>query len=389
MKILHLMLGNFFIDGYTYQENLLPKYHKKHGHEVEIIASQQTINKDAALVVAESSDYINENGLHVRRLPYKNPLKLFSRFRRYQGTYEAIEKINTDVMFIHGCQFLDIDKVVKYLKKNPQITVYVDNHADFMNSGSNWLSRNVLHKIVWRSCAKKIAPYAKKFYGVVPGRVGFLRDVYKVPAEKAEYLPMGADTEIADEIMKQDNRKIINEKFGIKDSDFLVVSGGKLDALKPQSLLLLKAVINMNRDDVKLLFFGSVAKSYKEEFEKLCKDEHIIYAGWADLKQSYEYFCSADLVVFPGNHSVYWEQAIYLGKPCIFRKYDGYEQVELGGNCLMLVSDSEDEIKEKLEELYNDREKLISMGEVAKQKGGIFSFDNIAYVSIEENKPEN
>ena len=39
MKILHLMLACFYIDKYSYQENYLPKYHKKQGHDVEIIAS--------------------------------------------------------------------------------------------------------------------------------------------------------------------------------------------------------------------------------------------------------------------------------------------------------------------------------------------------------------
>ena len=39
MKIMHLMLSSFYIDNYSYQENLLPKYHKKLGYEVEIVAS--------------------------------------------------------------------------------------------------------------------------------------------------------------------------------------------------------------------------------------------------------------------------------------------------------------------------------------------------------------
>ena len=36
MKILHLMLACFYIDNYSYQENYLPKYHKKQGNDVEI-----------------------------------------------------------------------------------------------------------------------------------------------------------------------------------------------------------------------------------------------------------------------------------------------------------------------------------------------------------------
>lgn len=33
------VFSEFFVDNYTYQENLLPKYHKMAGHDVTIIAS--------------------------------------------------------------------------------------------------------------------------------------------------------------------------------------------------------------------------------------------------------------------------------------------------------------------------------------------------------------
>lgn len=46
MKILHLCLANFYIDNYSYQENMLPKFHKKLGYEVEIIASMQSFDRN-------------------------------------------------------------------------------------------------------------------------------------------------------------------------------------------------------------------------------------------------------------------------------------------------------------------------------------------------------
>ena len=33
MRILHMCLGSFFVDNYSYQENILPKYHKALGNE--------------------------------------------------------------------------------------------------------------------------------------------------------------------------------------------------------------------------------------------------------------------------------------------------------------------------------------------------------------------
>ena len=39
MKVVHLCLACFYPDGYSYQENMLPQYHKMLGMEVAIIAS--------------------------------------------------------------------------------------------------------------------------------------------------------------------------------------------------------------------------------------------------------------------------------------------------------------------------------------------------------------
>src|SRR5699024_2288831 len=142
------------------------------------------------------------------------------KLRQYQGVYSAIEKSQPDVIFIHGCQFLDIKKVIKYLKDNPYVEVYVDNHADFSNSATNWLSEKILHKKIWRKCAQLIEPYTKIFYGVLPARVNFLKEIYNIPKEKIELLVMGADDEKVFKAKETNARVKIRNKYNIKDSDF-------------------------------------------------------------------------------------------------------------------------------------------------------------------------
>lgn len=46
MKVVHLCLGCFFPDNYSYQENMLPKFHKQLGYDVEVIASLATFDKN-------------------------------------------------------------------------------------------------------------------------------------------------------------------------------------------------------------------------------------------------------------------------------------------------------------------------------------------------------
>ena len=114
MRITHLCLACFFPDGFSYQENMLPKYHKKLGHEVSVIASLQTYDKNGHLIYMEGPKvYLNEYDIPVYRLDYKRPVIISKKTKQYIGTYEALEKTNPEILFIHGCQFMDVEEVVK------------------------------------------------------------------------------------------------------------------------------------------------------------------------------------------------------------------------------------------------------------------------------------
>jgi len=386
MKIVHLMLGNFFIDNYSYQENMLPKFHKKLGFEVEVIASLQTFDKHGKVAYySEPSQYINENNVLVTRLAYKAPVKFYRKLRRYIGVRAALEKANPDILFIHGCQFLDVDVVVSYLKKHKKVRVYVDNHGDFYNSATNWISKKILHGIIWRRCAHKIEPFTTKFYGVLPARVDFLKNVYGLPPEKCELLVMGADDDFVEAASNPEVKKRIREKYGITEGDFLVMTGGKIDQFRPETLSLMKSVIALKECKVRLLVFGVVAEELKEEFSSLCKNECVIYAGWQSAEMTYQYMGAADLIVFPGLHSVMWEQAVALGIPCLFRKIDGFDHVDIGGNCRFIKDVSVDGIRSEIQYILDNRLEYENMRRVAKSKGmQVFSYRQIAAKSIEQ-----
>ncbi len=386
MKILHLCLGNFYIDKHSYQENMLPKYHKLMGHEVSIIASLFTFDENGkGTYLPVESSYINEHGIRVHRIDYKNFLKPLQRlFRRYNCTYNLITKEMPDIIFIHNCQFCDIKQVVRFVKNNPNVKVYVDNHADFSNSASNWLSKNFLHKVIWRHCAHLIEPFTTKFYGVLPARVEFLKNIYKLPEDKVELLVLGADDEKVVEAKNERSRSTIRDKYKIKPNDFLIMTGGKIDAAKKQTLLLMKAVKNIDREDVKLIVFGSVIEELKEELNSLCDNMKIQYIGWIQAEDSYKYFSAANLAVFPGRHSVFWEQVVGLGIPMIVKYWDGTAHVDIGGNCRFLYKDSVAEIADIIYDLIDHPHVYQEMKKMSSEKGmKVFSYYQIAKRSID------
>lgn len=379
MKILHLMLGCFYIDNYSYQENYLPKYHKMQGHDVEIVASLFTFDENGkGKWLPKAGQYTNEYGIPVTRLAFADRA-MAARLRYYEGLQEELDRIAPELIFIHGVQFMDISIVARYCKKHPQVKVFADNHSDFSNSATNWLSKHILHRIVWRSCAQKINPYVTKFYGVLPARVDFLINEYKLPKEKVELLVMGADDDSVAAASKPEIRKQIREKYGIADDDILIMTGGKIDSNKPQTLILMEAVNAMAAEHVKLLVFGTVTPELKEAFDAQLSPR-VQYVGWKKSEQIYEEFAAADLIAFPGLHSVLWEQAVGMGKPCIFRKIEGFRHIDLDGNCVYF---GEDTPTDYIRVIGTALEKQETMRKVALEKGvDTFSYNKIAQRSI-------
>ena len=270
---------------------------------------------------------------------------------------------------------------IDYLKQNLEIVVYVDNHADFSNSATNWLSLHILHKMIWKSCAQRIEPYTKRFYGVLPARVDFLKKIYELPAEKIELLVMGADDESVESARKTEIKEKIRKQYGIAMDDFLIMTGGKIDIAKQQILLLMESVNKLQNPKVKLIVFGSVIPELKEKIEGLCS-EFNQYIGWINSDDTYDYYAAADLAVFPGRHSVFWEQVAGLGVPMLCKEWEGTTHVDMGGNVKFLKEDSFAEILKNLEEILK-HETYSQMKNVAEQKREHFLYSQIAMRSIE------
>lgn len=381
MKVLHLMLACFYIDHFSYQENYLPKHHKMQGHDVEIIASLFTFDENGkGKWLPKGQKYVNEHGIPVTRLEFADRPGAV-RFRYYKGLREELERIQPDLIFIHGVQFRDISIVARYCKDHPSVRVYADNHSDFSNSASNWVSKNILHRVIWRGCAKKIEPYVTKFYGVLPARVDFLIQEYRLPKEKVELLVMGADDELVQQASEPQVRQAVRQQYGIAEDDFVVMTGGKIDRNKPQVLLLMEAVNQLSDDKIKLLVFGSVHPDLQQQFDEQLSPR-VQHIGWKKSEDIYREFAAADLVAFPGLHSVLWEQAVAMGKPCAFRKLPGFTHIDLGGNCVFF---QEDTAQSYGQTILSAQDQILDLKTAAREKGmQTFSYRQIAKRSLEE-----
>lgn len=384
MKILHCCLANFYIDNYGYQENILPKMHRLQGHEVRIVASTETYIENARLGYIQASSYYTPEGIPITRIPYIKIIPHFiaKKLRIYKGLKGILLEFKPEIIFLHDVQFISIWEIVKYAKYN-KVTIYADCHTDLINSATNWVSKNILHKLIYKWCAQKIEPHTKKFYGVLPARVDFLLDIYDIPANKTELLVMGADDTLFDLSKKSEVRKKIRSAHHIKETDFLIISGGKIDR-KKNIHHLLEAFQLLDKENVKLLIFGKVNDELEKEIDSFRTSKNIVLIDWLPTHKIYEFLMAADLGFFPGTHSVLWEQSVGIGLPCVFKRWKGIEHVDVGGNCLFLDEISIESIQSAIIQVVENKDLFERMKTAAVEKGiPKFSYSEIAKYSIE------
>lgn len=383
MNIVHMCLAVPYVEGWGYQENMIPKFHAAFGNNVYMITSEYEFNNEKKPVKRKSFKYSNKDGINVIALKRSKRYGYYSKFNDFERVYETLCELKPDIIFIHGGQFIALKDVIRYCKKNKNVKLYIDHHADYYNTPIKRFRKRFVQRYIYGFWMRRTAKYAVKFLGTTPWRCEYLKDICKIPKEKVELLVMGGDDDKIHFDRAAEIRHDIRAGLGIGDDDFVIVTGGKIDRAKNIHLLM-QAVAELNNDNIKLIVFGQPKDDMKEIVEKYSKDKNIFCIGWIEADKAYDYFLASDLAVFPGTHSVLWEQACACGIPGLFKDWEGMRHVDLGGNAEFLYEDSVDEIKEKISEIYNDKEKYARMKKVAEEKGiKTFSYREISKRAIE------
>ena len=99
LKILHIC--QYYNDGYGYQENLLPRYQKKLGHDVKVITSDRMSyfagEKEPKIV---GTGRFEDSGVPIERLPIWAEFK--GKFVWFKGLDKTLQKEQPDYIFHHG-----------------------------------------------------------------------------------------------------------------------------------------------------------------------------------------------------------------------------------------------------------------------------------------------
>lgn len=382
MRIVHVAPNAPYNDYWGYQENILPKYQKKLGHEVTLIVTN-TQHENDSIVDTECADYKLNDGVRVIKVKHVKCIsRTLTSVLAYMPIYQILISIKPDFVFFHGLLSISIFDVIRYKKvHNTSCIIVQDNHLDY-NIG---MTRKGLKKRILRWWYKLInhlsIKHISRVYGVTPWRKKYAEDYFGIPSIKTDVLQMGADDEKIDFSLRNKIRHHIRNSNALSDTDFVIVTGGRIDE-KKKIHLLIEACNELS--GVKLLIFGKVTNEFKEQFDQVLETgKNTKFIGWINSDMVYEYFLAADLAVFPGQHSVLWEQACAAKVPCVFGKWEGMDHVNVGGNAEFISPITVESIREKIIGLHYTPQ-YDSMKKVAESDAtNIYLYSRIAEKSLE------
>ncbi len=377
-KICHIELASPYQDGMGYQENILPKKHAQLGFNVSIITGPE---KDEGPEL-----YVNSDGVEIHKLKKRNGLLnrlpyICGFAKNFIGFYKELELIKPDYIFVHSPALSDYSDLLKYKKNHDEVRIFADNHFDFYNYPIKTLKSKIQRYTYDYLSVYRLSKVCEIIWGVTPWRVDYLKKVWHVPSKKTGLLVMGGDEDYIDFDHRGKIREAIRKQYGIPLDAKLIVSGGRIEKSKNIHLLV-EAIAKMHNPHIFLLLFGNMTDEVKE----LCKpflNDHIIMVGWIKSNDVYNYLLSSDLGVFPGTHSVLWEQACASGLPCIFKDWDGgFNHVFVNGNSYLLKDISVDSLLSSIQSIIENPENFSRMKLMAVEARDIFLYKKIAKKAI-------
>jgi glycosyltransferase involved in cell wall biosynthesis len=316
MKIVNLV--DFFHPNAGYENNILPKYLVKSGHEVVIITSQLDKVPDGYTaffgkdnIDKEDKAFYKKTGITVIRVP----ARCFVSGRAWftNEIFKTIDEVKPDLLFICGNDTLiSMQYLLRYSKKG--IPLLLDSHMLEM------ASKNPLNKL-FRIFYKKIfTPIITK------NKLKVIRvqdDTYVerclgIPLNQAPFISFGSDTMV----FHPDRNVYKNFRVEncIDENDFVVVYAGKLDEEKGGKMLAQAFEEKFNTDiNIVLLVVGNTNGEYGAEVEKILKksQNRIIRfptQRYIDLAQ---FFQASDLAIFPKQCSLSFYDAQSCGLPIV------------------------------------------------------------------------
>lgn len=371
MKIVHIT--HHYIDGWGYQDNLLPLYQHMQGDDAVVISDNDHLSymQDAGIAAsirAKGNDYTVQ-GVRIRKIKcYLNTTNtsLFCR-----GLYRLLHQEQPQIILHHGVDNSTMVVAAIYKKHHPSVRLYVDNHADNINESRSRLWDLCYNRMLLPATVRLLGNAIDKYLGVTPLRCHYLHQKFGIPYSRIGFLPIGCDARGVDSLGLDQTE--LRRKYHIPNDAFVIVSGGKMDASK--GIIDLISAIGSLHDEMPRLHLILFGKADEQVEQAAGRKSFVTRLGWCDRKSTLSLLYLADAACWPRLHTTLIEDAVACGKPLIVKSSGNVVHFEEEGNGIFLQRGDKPELTEAVRTLHDH----YSLYTVAAQKArNRYSYDTIA-----------
>ena len=258
-----------------------------------------------------------------------------------------------------------------YKRKHPEVKLYFDNHADWINRSPNKYWNKLYTDGFQKLVVKLSGKYVDRYYGVTPLRCDYLHQVYGIPKDKISLLPIGCDTKRAQAIEVDKHEERI--KMGIPEDAFVVVTGGKMDKSKG-TLELIEACKGLRTEipNLHLLLFG---KADNEVLNAAYQQPFVIRKGWCDRRETLTLLKISDVACWPKLHTTLIEDSIACGVPLIVKSSGNVRHFAKEKAGVFLQTGDKDELIVAIKKMITSKKEYDEHAAKAKRA---FSYVSIA-----------
>jgi glycosyltransferase involved in cell wall biosynthesis len=363
MRILIWTTGNAFTPSMLYKENYIIKAALEHGDSVMVLASKYRYVDGREMYVSEDEcfdDYV------LKRFDYKPIINEFVT-RKVRFIPELISQtigFHPDLVFVNCAQVYNI-KFLKQIKNAlPDVKIVLDFSTKYLNSAGNWLSKNVLHRVVYRRWIQDALPSVDNIFYISAESRDFAHEMYDIPFDRMEHNNLPGET--IPLTIKQRYRREIRERLGFKGDDIFFLYSGKIYPEKKITELV-KAFSSVCDKRFRLLIIGvyQCDVRYKNEVEQLIRaDSRITFMSFVSGSELTKYVCACDLYVQPGSISQTCQTAVCCGTPLCFNDIPTHREIYNGNG---FFADNE----EQLSNVF----RMISVNDSVLEKMSSLSYD--------------
>ena len=321
LRIVHI--ADYLMPQLGYQEFLLPKWNRRHGHEVHIVTSDRykpvpNYERTWANVLgprrlAPGRSVID--GIHVHRLPAMFEFKSRPWIRKLEAT---IREIAPDVLFVHGTASWMAFLSARFTQRL-RLPMLMDNHMVFSSRNQRWHGR-VYYRFLRFVSPRFLTRSTYRFLGVAEECCQFLAEEQGIDPSRIECLPLAVDTDLFRP--QGAARAATRQRLGLPDDALVVLQTGKLAPRKGPHLLA-EAAAPLLREDSRLhlVFVGGGDEEYLARVRApaasfgVPDQVHVIpLVPVAELATTY---AMADLAVYPAGTSLSCLEAAACELPVI------------------------------------------------------------------------